>query len=224
MKRAFWGLATAALTLWGSAAMATPSTNIWNPSTDIQAKGVYHVGLDTYFSVAKNASKPVNFPIDLGLTYGVGYGVEVGVDLNEPGANPVLFNAKWGLPENDKYPAVAVGIMGVGIHAATGTNQIYGLLSKTFNPYGRFTAGAYMANPNLVGNDNIGAIVAWDKSFGSKWWASVDYSTGRNVCSGLGIGGSYKLASNVGVLVGYTLFPDTATINDTVTVQFDLEF
>ena len=29
--------------------IATPSTNIWNPSTDIQAVGVYHLGIDDYF-------------------------------------------------------------------------------------------------------------------------------------------------------------------------------
>lgn len=224
MKRAFWGLATAALTLWGTAAVATPSTNIWNPSTDIQAKGVYHVGVDTYFSVAKNVSKPVNFPIDLGLTYGLPYGFEIGIDLVEPAANPVLFNAKWGLPEHDQWPAVAVGIMGVGIHRASGTNQVYGLLSKTFGNYGRVTAGGYFANPNLVGNDNVGGIVAWDKSFGPKWWASIDYATGRNACGGLGIGAAYKLAPNVGVIAGYTFFPDNAVANDTVTLQFDLDF
>ena len=32
------------------AALATPSTQVWIPSTDIQAKGTWHLGIDNYFA------------------------------------------------------------------------------------------------------------------------------------------------------------------------------
>lgn len=96
--------------------MATPSTQVWNPSTDIQATKTLHLGIDNYYSVKGNAalSTTTAMPTDIGLTYGLLENLEVGIDLFYPQKNPVMFNVKYGLPEKDALPAVAVGVANVG--------------------------------------------------------------------------------------------------------------
>jgi hypothetical protein len=51
------------------AALATPSTQIWIPSTDIQAYKTLHLGIDNYIRTSKDGGFP-NF-YDIGLTAGV---------------------------------------------------------------------------------------------------------------------------------------------------------
>ncbi|MGA2091212.1 MAG: hypothetical protein ABSH12_07130, partial [Endomicrobiales bacterium] len=79
-------------------ANATPSTQIWDPSTDIQALNVWHLGIDNYFSVTDNKNHPINVPTDVNLTYGLCKNLEVGFDFygaNYFGApnDPLQFNA-----------------------------------------------------------------------------------------------------------------------------------
>src|SRR5512138_258105 len=57
------------------AALATPSTQIWIPSTDIQAYKTLHLGIDNYFRAsgvpkATSATRDANV-MDVGLTAGV---------------------------------------------------------------------------------------------------------------------------------------------------------
>lgn len=218
----FVALATA---LFATAAGATPATNVWNPSTDVQPVGTWHLGIDNYFSVRDNGVRAYAFPTDVGLTYGLIRGLEVGIDLLEPVSNPFLFHAKYGLPETAALPALAVGIQGVGTTRATQANIAYGLLSKTFGRAGRITAGGYHGSKSILGSDNTGAIVAWDRAFGEKWWGSVDYASGNNVYGALAFGVSRKFAPNVGLIVGYVLFNDEqSNRNDTVTTQLDIDF
>src|SRR5262245_46200808 len=103
MRRA---LITAPLLLASSATgWATPSTNMWAPSTAaLQPYGVMHVTYDTYFY-----SEGV-YPIDAGLEIGAlphkKLQAEVGFDLLYPTfsageglAAPFFLNAKIGTPE-----------------------------------------------------------------------------------------------------------------------------
>src|SRR5512140_3523610 len=107
-------------------AMATPSTQIWIPSTDIQPYKTVHFGFDTYIRTMKNPDGTYS-PIvwDGGITAGVlpfeKLQMEVGIDYIRNGTtfddNPVYFNTKLGTPEDSlfKYsPAIAVGIYNVG--------------------------------------------------------------------------------------------------------------
>ena len=209
--------------------MATPSTNIWNPTTDVQAKGTFHLGIDNYFSIAKNRTKAYGFPTDVGLTYGPGYGFEIGIDVMEPTPNPITFNAKWALPENKVWPAFAVGVQGVGIHKTTQSNIFYALLAKTWDPVGRITAGGYKGKKSALSagrsSGSYGAIVAWDRSFGDKWWASVDYASGNNLYGEVAFGGSYKFAKNVSVLASYVVFTrHSYNPNNTFSTQLDIDF
>jgi hypothetical protein len=154
-------------------ALATPSTQIWIPSTDIQPFAVGHLGIDNYFRAsgvpkATTATRDANV-MDIGLTVGVlpfeKIQAEVGFDYltiaNDPNDNhPFSFNAKLGTPEDAffKYqPALAVGIYNAGpsqkaVNApavTSGQNIIYALAARTLPAMGpvpslgRISAGYY---------------------------------------------------------------------------------
>ncbi|HEX9191007.1 MAG TPA: hypothetical protein VF847_02850 [Candidatus Deferrimicrobiaceae bacterium] len=172
------GIALAAFALCGivaTAASATPSTQIWIPSTDIQPFKTVHLGFDTYIRTSDEPSG-VNLPpfVDLGVTAGVlpfeKFQMEVGFDLQYGGANtsagldghPLYFNAKVGIPEDAFFkwqPAVAFGGYNFGTksgeldeaagsYTKTGTNANiwYGLVAKTLPVVGRFSVGYYGLN------------------------------------------------------------------------------
>lgn len=63
------GLALA--TMATGVAMATPSTQIWIPSTDIQAFKTGHLGIDYYARSTGNAAGQRLHVYDFGLTAGV---------------------------------------------------------------------------------------------------------------------------------------------------------
>ena len=157
--------------LLGAVAFATPSTQIWIPSTDIQPFGVPHFGLDGYFRASGHgyyeAGQRDPNMFDSGLTIGVlpfqAVQMEVGVDYLSTFSglptddHPIFFNAKLGTPENTLFtnaPALAVGGYNFGTKshdtARTDQNIIYGLASKTLPEIcclpsiGRVSAGWYV--------------------------------------------------------------------------------
>ena len=131
---------------WGATlAHATPSTELWTPAImDIQPFGVWHLGIDNYFTVGRGnssnispvtgASLPLAFPTDVGLTVGVlpfeKLNMEVGIDMLAPiqlicgslencgsVGDSLLFNTKIGVPEGALFtesPGINVGIFNVG--------------------------------------------------------------------------------------------------------------
>lgn len=90
-------------------ALATPSTQIWSPSTDVQAYKVWHLGIDNYIRTSADGAVTNNV-FDTGLTVGVlpseKVHMEVGIDYMETGTSspadesPIYFNAKLGIPED----------------------------------------------------------------------------------------------------------------------------
>jgi len=111
--------------LAGTTAFATPSTQIWIPSTDIQPYKKLHFGFDQYIkdrgdSAAAGGGRELNV-INNGLTIGVlpfeKIQMEVGIDQRAYGADvpdkaPLYFNAKIGTPEDSLFkgsPAIAIG-------------------------------------------------------------------------------------------------------------------
>ncbi|MCC7491972.1 MAG: hypothetical protein IT204_06475 [Fimbriimonadaceae bacterium] len=223
-----YAMACAALALASRLATATPTTAIWNPSVDVQAKGVLHLGIDNYFSVAKNNTKPVGFATDVGLTYGLPYGFEVGIDYFGPQQNPFTLNAKWALPEKGDMPAFALGVQGLGTNQTNQLDMLYGLVGKSFGEYGRLSVGAYYSGGKagvLVGPDKVGVIATWDKAVTDKWWVALDYASGQNTYGCLALGAAYKFTPKVSVIGGYCFFLDDQSIpNDTATVQVDIDF
>jgi hypothetical protein len=135
------GIALAAFALCGltaSIASATPSTQIWIPSTDIQPYKTVHLNIDSYVRTKAEGSDPnrqtgvpsnQNLPpvYLIGPTFGVlpfeKIQAEVGFDLIYGGSNtgfgldkyPAYGHFKIGMPEDNTWiPAVAVGMYNIG--------------------------------------------------------------------------------------------------------------
>lgn len=169
--------------LMGAAAvaLATPSTQVWIPSTDVQPFNVWHLGLDNYFRASDTGhftpgQRDPNV-YDAGLTVGVlpfeKVKVEVGADYLAYGTpyddSPFYFNAKVGIPEDalaKNVPALAVGGYNFGTNTKkdspvrTDQNIVYGLVAKTLPAVGgvpslgRLSAGYYVGNDKvLLGTD-----------------------------------------------------------------------
>jgi len=166
---------------WAALGLATPSTQIWIPSTDVQAFNVWHLGLDNYFRSSGNGhftpgERDPNV-YDAGLTVGVlpfeAVKAEVGVDYLVNGTayddHPFYFNAKLGVPEDAlgaHVPALAAGGFNFGTESKKGsavrTDQdiVYGLAAKTLPSFGtipslgRFSAGYYAGNGDVLLDKN----------------------------------------------------------------------
>jgi hypothetical protein len=209
---------------------ATASTQIWNPSTDVQKTGTVHFGIDNYFSIADNARNPYMLLPDIGVTVGVLKYLEVGFDLIEPSADPLYFNLKLGLPESGSRPALALGAFNFGTKKdVTDYNMVYGLAAKTLPTVGRITLGYYAGlNGDLFldedGEKEAGGVIAtWDKTLTDKIWASVDYASGKSWYGSLSLGCSYAFSSNVSVIFGYVLYNNDKVVpNNTFTTQMDI--
>jgi len=206
---------------------ATPSTQIWNPSTDIQAAGTWHLGIDNYFTAEDLGSGGYAFPTDLGLTYGALPGLEVGLDSLTPQANlgtsSLLLNAKYGVGEKGVLPAFAVGVFGLGNHAAD-QNVGYGVVSKVFG-LGRLSAGYFVGNDKALVDgsgaaDNKGIILTWDKQVTDKLWLCVDYAGTKSALGSTFYGGSWAFSANTSLLVAYGTWNNGA--KPTITTQLDI--
>jgi hypothetical protein len=161
-------------------AMATPSTQIWIPSTDVQGFGTFHLGIDNYFrasGVPKSAptfasSRDANV-MDIGPVVGISpfekLQAEIGFDYlviaNDPNDNhPWSGNFKIATPEDSlfKYsPALAVGMYNIGPSidkanapfVASGQNIAYGLAARTLPVVGRLSAGYYRGAARALVSD-----------------------------------------------------------------------
>ncbi len=235
------------------AALATPSTQIWIPSTDIQAYKTLHLGIDNYVRTTSKRGGLNTY--DLGLTVGVlpfeKLQAEVGIDYMESGSNtgtdqhPIYFNAKIGTPEESlfKYsPAIAVGIYNLGTQmsgpAKTAQNITYGLLAKTLPVVGRISAGGYHAAQSSVafstdpvtGSElvNDGVLLSWDRTLSEisdKLWVGVDYLSGNNANGAFSFGASWAFSKNVSVIFGYDIYNNVNTGGkNTFTTQLDINF
>lgn len=239
-------LAMALVVSAASFAFATPSTQIWIPSTDIQAFGTGHLGIDNYLRTSKNEGGSWTAPAyDLGLTAGVlpfeKIQMEVGVDYIVNGSagdsNPFYLNAKLGTPEGSLFansPALAVGAYNIGLKEdVTDQNIAYGLVAKTLPVVGRLSAGYFVGNSAVLNdetgaNDNHGVLLSWDRTLSEisdKLWAAVDYQGSDSAMGALSFGVSWAFSKNVSVIFGYDIYNKTATGGkNTFTTQLDINF
>jgi len=225
----------AALTLTcASAALATPSGQIWIPSTDAKGFKEVNISIDNYIRMSHASDAGTNY-YDAGVTVGVlpfeKFKLEVGLDyytdnLNIGGssnasAHPMLFNFKGAIPEDAFFkgmPAVAVGMFGIGAFdrgafetggSNTMSNITYGLVAKTLPVIGRISAGGYHGARKNLGYDNNGILASWDRTMteiSDKLWLSVDYMSGNNAFGALSVGGSWAFTPNVSLLVGANFY------------------
>jgi hypothetical protein len=231
---------------------ATPSTQIWIPSTDFQAWKSFHLGIDNYLRTQKiNGVRGAGI-YDLGLTTGLlpfkKFQGEIGVDYLYMGDNnyddhPIYFNAKLGFPEGALFknaPALAFGETYVGIKKdLTNYNIIYGEIAKTIPIVGRLSIGYYTGNENVLVDENLnktnsGLLVSWDRAMteiSDKLWIAIDYQGGQNSFGALSFGFSWAFAKNASVIFGYDIYNNqNAYYNtnnqnaDTFTTQLDINF
>jgi len=135
--------------IFAGTADATPSTQVWIPSTDIQPFKTFHLNIDSYVRTKKEPSGNVAYfgipdGAALGPMYLVGptFGVlpfeklqaEVGFDLMWGGANnpagldkyPFYGHFKIGTPEDNTWkPAVAAGMYNIGTKKGEVSNGSY---------------------------------------------------------------------------------------------------
>ena len=237
-------LATALTIATSGIAMATPSTQIGIPSTDIQGFKSLHLGIDNYTRTSNNSS--VGNVYDLGVTAGVlpfeKIQAEVGVDYITSGNNgydsrPIYFNAKVGTPEGSLFelsPALAVGGYGFGTNGdknsafRTDQNIVYGLAAKTLPVVGRLSAGYYFGNDKVIGPKDDGVLLSWDRTMSEisdKLWLAADYQGGKNTVGAFSFGAFWAFSKNVSVIFGYDIYNDQHLAGkNTFTTQVDINF
>ncbi|GAB4236074.1 MAG: hypothetical protein OHK0028_12920 [Deltaproteobacteria bacterium] len=251
-----FGLAAAASALCGFAATiasATPSTQIWIPSTDVQPFKTVHLNVDTYLRADGNDDGSRTPPIVvIGPTVGVlpfpKIQAELGFDVISGGGDldkyPLYFHGKLGTPEDSLFPfspAIAVGGYNFGTKSgdvrkgeiATNQNLVYGLVAKTFPVVGRLSAGYFTGNKKVLvdGNgrsDENGVLLSWDRTMteiSDKLWLAVDYQGTNSGLGALSFGASWAFAKNVSVILGYDIYNEKKTGGEnTVTLQVDINF
>lgn len=228
MKR--FCLAVSALWFLLACAHATPSTTYWTPcSPDFQPFGVWHIGVDNYFTVMTKTTDipPAGaFPTDLGLTVGVipsgPLQAEIGIDLMEPLNDPWFVNAKIGAAEGALFfgsPSLGLGIFNVGLNQSTqGQNIIHLAIGKDFGAVGRLHACPFYTGSFSklgLGSDDTGFMIGYDKSFMpvndatgqyNKWVFAADYASGNNALGGGGFGIYHYFTKTISLLTGPVFF------------------
>lgn len=251
-----FGVALAAFALCGlsaTIASATPSTQIWIPSTDIQAYKTFHLGFDTYNRANSNDDGSRTAPVVvIGPTVGIlpfqKIQAEVGFDVISAGGDldkyPLYFHGKIGTPEDSLFklsPAIAVGGYNFGTKSgdvrngelATNQNLVYGLVARTFPVVGRLSAGYFTGNKKVLVDENgrsdeKGVLLSWDRTMteiSDKLWVAVDYQGSNSALGALSFGASWAFAKNVSVILGYDIYNERRTGGEnTVTMQLDINF
>lgn len=226
--------------------VATPSTTYWTPcTTDIQADGVPHIGVDNYFTVFNRRGHGQSFDPDIGLTYGVfswrDLACEAGIDYLGGADDPLFFNAKIGIAEDKLFPhspALNIGIFDLGTRTKTDqrTNQniVDFIIGKSLPDWigGRIFIAGYSGS-RAMGKDRQGFMIAFDRGFlptndceGKEYHKIVlaaDYASGKNTIGGGGVGIYYYFTPDISLLTGPVWFND-AHLNGSWkwTVQLDI--
>jgi len=242
--------------LFSAAAFATPTTTFWAPSTTaIQPFLTPHITYDTYFwkgPAAGQAGSPV-YPVTTGLTMGVlpfeNLQLEIGFDLLLPSSDPLLLNAKLGVPEDKLFPyqpSLAIGIMGVGTKTSTATtlgtdyNLLYAQVQHTILG-GYVSAGGYYGLQDKLynagdgsGNNRagfMGGFTSPDIKIDAQWLQKIniaaDVQTGKNVFGAFGGGVYFYFTDKVDLLTGPVYYFDPSSQpggrNWFWTVQLDID-
>jgi hypothetical protein len=232
----------AVLLAFATAASATPTTTFWAPSTTaIQPFLTPHLTYDTYFwkgPAAGQAGSPV-YPVTTGITMGVlpweNLQLELGFDLLLPSPDPLLLNAKLGVPEDKLFPfqpSFAIGIMGVGTKTSTSTllgtdyNMLYAQVQHTIPTVGGYvSAGGYYALQDKLfqasdgsGTNRagfMGGFISPDINVNLPWLQKInvtaDVQTGKNAFGAVGGGLYFYFTDKVDLLTGPVYFLDAGS-------------
>ncbi len=245
-------IAAAIVAMACGSAMATPSTQIWIPSTDAKDFKNVHIDIDNYarFSQKPDPATSVGTNLyNIGLSAGVlpleNLKLEVGVDflkqdIQAYDANPIYLNAKLATPEGafgiKELPAFAVGGFNISTVNSNLTQQniVYGLVAKTLPVIGRLSVGGYNGDKNALSvggstKTNTGVLASWDRSMpeiSDKLWLAVDYMSGKNANGEISFGGSWTFSKQISLIVGAVIFnPGQSTLyggKPALTTQIDI--
>ena len=237
-------LIAAILCLAPLAANATPSTQIWIPSTDIQKYKSVHLNVDNYVAAEKEANGAWKAPVFvIGPTIGVlpyeKIQAEAGFDVIKTGLAadnyPVYLHAKAGTPEGTLFagsPALALGGYNFGLKKdVTDQDVLYGLAAKNLPSLGRFSAGYFTGNDKVLVDENgakanTGLLLSWDRTLSEvsdKLWAAVDYQGGDSALGALSFGVAWAFAPDTSVIFGYDVYNNSKIAGaNTFTVQLDI--
>src|SRR3954463_7733383 len=222
------------------AARATPSTTFWAPSnTAIQPFLVPHISYDTYFwnKPAEGSTGSPIYPVTTGLTMGVlpweDLQLEVGFDMLLPASDPLLLNAKLGVPEDKLFAwqtSLAFGIFGAGTKKSTDTtlgtdyNILYAQAQHSIPQIGGYlSVGGYYALQDKLfhasdGTTNrsgfMGGVVSPDINLNLPWLLKINFAadvqTGKNVFGAAGGGIGLYFTDKIDLLTGPVYFSDPA--------------
>ncbi|MDA8132887.1 MAG: hypothetical protein M0011_15395 [Elusimicrobia bacterium] len=237
-------LSLAVLCLLPAAVSATPSTQIWIPSTDVQKYKSVHLNVDNYISSSKESGGAWKAPLFvIGPTMGIYQGrklsAEAGFDVMRAGAaadsSPLYLHAKVGAPAGAYFansPAFAAGIYNLGTNQDTTAQDIaYALGAKALPGIGRLSAGYYVGNSKVLvdengKNANNGVLLSLDRTMteiSDKLWAAIDYQSGQSALGALSLGASWAFTPSTSILFGYDFYNNTkVTGKNTFTVQVDI--
>ncbi|MDA8130641.1 MAG: hypothetical protein M0011_03945 [Elusimicrobia bacterium] len=237
-------LPLAALCLLPTAVSATPSTQIWIPSTDVQKYKSVHLNVDNYISSSKESAGTWKAPVfmigpTMGIFEGAKLKAEAGFDIMRAGAaadsSPIYLNAKIGAPAGAYFansPAFAAGIYNLGTNQdTTAQNVVYALGAKALPGVGRLSAGYYVGNSAVLVDEkgksaNNGVLLSLDRAMtevSDKLWAAIDYQSGRSSLGALSLGASWAFTPSTSILFGYDFYNNTkVTGKNTFTVQVDI--
>jgi hypothetical protein len=227
--------AVLAAVMASGSAMATPTGQIWIPSTDAKAFKEVSVNLTNIVRFSNAPDAGPNY-FDVGVVAGVlpfeAVKLEIGIDYLTTGTKakiddyPVYFNTKLATAEDLGFkgmPALAVGAYNLGTYdkpeagLSTRQNLVYGLLAKTMPVVGRISAGGYYGAKRGLANGtnsadssmNSGVMASWDRTISEvsdKLWTAVDYMSGNNGNGQLGIGASWAFSKQITLLAGVQIF------------------
>jgi hypothetical protein len=223
-------------------AVATPSTEIWIPSIDLQPFLVPHLNFDAYVRTRSEPDSTRRAPLWLfGPTIGVlpweKVQLEVGLDLIWQGVNPadqypIYFHAKLGTPEDSMFkrsPGLVVGIYNAGVKRSVTTHDIgYSLVGRTLPGLGRFSVGYFYANRNASiffdehGNvANQGLLAAWDrtmKEISPRLTLLVDYQGSASWIGAASFGFQWCFTEQISMIFAYDLYTNRSRVAGTDTL------
>src|SRR4029079_5456300 len=101
-------------------------------------------------------------------------------------------------------------------------NLLYVLASMTLGKAGRGSIGYQHGQHSRVGRDEDMLLLPWEKQLTPKWWAAVDYASGKSAFGAVSPGVAYTFSQNTSVILGYDFYP--GDFKDTITVQVDINF
>lgn len=203
--------------------LATPSTLVQIPSTDIQPQGVWHLGVDSYAFTNGSSPDYQHAFIDTGLTYGVTPRLELGIDMVTGQRNPLWLNGKYLIVSPQQSPvALAIGVFNAATDTATNQSVSY-LVGSGCIEGTRLTAGGYIGNNSVLGeHQSDGIMVGLDRTLG-KWWLGLDYFSGKNAIGSVNAGVGYSFTDKISAIVGYDHF-NNVDINGTANaLNFQLD-